>query len=109
MRCTSTMLSQSEFESWMPVMVTTWPYAPDKSTISKSVVVPELVQVVTSDPSTEMSTVRTLLSPLYMAAKGVGGGRERLFNTSQATMTHTAHRGCHLRHAKRRRKRASPL
>lgn len=55
-------------------MVTTRPYAPDRSMPSKSVVVPELSQVTTSDPSTEMSTVRTLVSPLCMADKSGGGG-----------------------------------
>lgn len=62
---TSTMLSHSM--SAPPVMVMSCPDCPDRSTLSKSAVVPELVQVVTATPSTDTSTVLVLVAPLYIA------------------------------------------
>lgn len=50
------------------------PEIPDRSMLSKSRVEPELAQVVTTVPSTETSTVLTLVSPLYKADNRRGQG-----------------------------------
>lgn len=76
---TSMMLSHSELPK-TPCSSITVPAVPSfKAMLSKPSVVPELVQVVTSSPSTKTSIVLTLISPLYSAGStGNQGGVKRV-------------------------------